>query len=255
MVPLWTRDNYVIGGGPGEIALIALSSQKLPDPLPVSRNRHGMPEDGAGPDSVALVARDRADDPAWFTEEVVAPFADLIATDLGPQHAAYALAAEHAYVIEAQLDDPDDNGHVQAAWALAKCVCEEGAMIVIDVYAARAHLASEVSDLAPDRAFDVMHEVTLFFDEAEDGTLAAWSLGLRKFGRPDLVLLGLSQDDATDAALLLRDVAATLASGDRIEPGDTVQRPDGKAYVAERFDPASSTIVAVEGDAVLLRAS
>ncbi len=253
MVTLWTRENYVLGGGKGQIALIALSSLKLPDPLPVSRKRHGMPEEGEGPDAVALVARDRTDDPAWFTEEVVAPFADLIATDLGPHHAAAALAAEHVYVIEAELDDPDDNGHVQAAWALAKCVCEEGATIVIDVYAARAHLGSEVAELPPERKFDVMHEVTLFFDEVGDGTLAAWSLGLRKFGRPDLVLLGLSPDGATEAALLLRDVADTLASGERIEPGDMVTAPGGQTLTAERFDPASSPIVAVEGDAILLR--
>ncbi len=253
MVDVWPREQYVVGGGPAQIALIALSSQKLPDPLPVSRRRHGMPEDGDGPDAVALVARDRADDPAWFTEEVVAPFADLIATDLGPQHAAAALAAQHVYVIEAQLDDPDDLGHVQAAWALAKCICEEGATLVIDVYAARAHLASEVADLAPDRSFDVMHEVTLFFDETADGTLAAWSLGMRKFGRPDLVLLGLAPDAATDAALMLRDVAATLAAGERIEPGDAVTSPTGKTFTAERFDPATEAVVAVDGDALLLR--
>lgn len=253
MATLWTRDNYVVGGGPGEIALIALSSTKLPDPLPVSRRHHGMPEEGEGPDAIALVARDRAEDPAWFAEAVVAPFADLIASDLGPQHAAAALAAEHAYVIEAQLDDPDDNGHVQAAWALAKCICEEGASIVIDVYAARAHLGSEVAQLAPERAFDVMHEVTLFFDEQADGTLAAWSLGLKKFGRPDLVLLGLDPDGATEAALMLRDIAATLASGDRIEPGDTVATPAGRTYTADNFDAAAAPVVAVEGDAILLR--
>jgi hypothetical protein len=252
MVAVWPREQFVVGGGPGEIALIALSSHKLPDPLPVSRARHGMPDEGTGPDSVALVARDRADDPTWFTEQVVAPFADLIAADLGPQHAAAALAAEHAYVIEAQVDDPDDLGHVQAAWALAKCVCEEGATVVIDVYAARAHLGSEVALLAPDRSFDIMHEVTLFFDEAGDGTIAAWSLGLRKFGRPDIVLLGLTPEQATDAALMLRDVAAALADGERIEPGDTVGGP-ARTFTAERFDPESAPVVAVEGDAILLR--
>lgn len=252
MAAVWPREHFVVGGGPGEIALIALSSQKMPDPLPVSRTRHGMPEDGLGPDSVALVARDRAEDPTWFTEQVVAPFADLIAADLGPQHAAAALSADHAYIIEAQLDDPDDLGHVQAAWALAKCLCEEGATVVIDVYAARAHLAAEVAGLSPEREFDVMHEVTLFFDETGDGTLAAWSLGLRKFGRPDIVLLGLSPDAATDAALMLRDVAATLADGERIEPGDTVEGPN-RTFVAERFDPAAAPVVAVEGDAILLR--
>ena len=252
MVATWPRASYVPGGGPGEVALIALSPVRLPDPLPVSRQRHGMPDAGDGAASVALVARDRADDPQWFAESVVAPFAELIATDLGPSSAAAALAAEHAYVIETQVDDPDDLGHVQAAWALAKCVCEEGAAIVIDVYAARAHLGSEVAALPPERSFDVMHEVTLFFDETASGAMAAWSLGLRKFGRPDIVLLGIAPEAATEAALLLRDVAQTLASGERIEPGDTVEAPGGKTLIAERFDCEQEPAVAVEGDAVLL---
>jgi hypothetical protein len=98
-----------------------------------------------------------------------------------------------------------------------------------------------------------MHEVTLFFDEVGDGTLAAWSLGLRKFGRPDLVLLGVSPDAATETALLLREIANTLAAGERIEPGDTITTANGRELVAERFDAASSPIVAVEGDALLLR--
>ena len=123
------------------------------------------------------------------------PFADLITSDLGTDVAAAALATEHAYVIEGELDDPDDLGHVQTAWALAKCLCEQGASIVIDVYAARAHLGVEVAALAPDRSFDIMHEVTLFFDETDGGTLAAWSLGLRKFGRPEIVLLDVDPDE------------------------------------------------------------
>ena len=258
MVALWQRPNYTSGGNGAAVALIALSSARLPDPLPVSRTKHGMPDEGEGPASVELVVRDRADDPKWFVDQVVGPFAELIDADLGAEAAATALAAEHAYVIESTLDDPDDLGHVQAAWALAKCVCEESARgesaaVVIDVYAARAHLGSDVAALPPERAFDVMHEVTLFFDEQGDGAVAAWSLGLRKFGRPDLVLLGIAPDDATDAALLLRDVAATLAAGERIEPGDTVEVPNGRTLIAEAFDPASSAIVAVEGDALLLR--
>lgn len=252
MAAVWPREHFVVGGGPGDIALIALSSHELPEPLPVSRKRHGMPEAGEGPAAVTLVARARADDPRWFGEQVVAPFADLIAADLGPEHAAAALAAEHAYVIEARVADPDDLGHVQAAWALAKCVCEEGASVVVDVYAARAHLGSDVAALTADRPFDIMHEVTLFFDEASDGTLAAWSLGLRKFGRPDLVLLGILPESATEAALMLRDVAATLAAGERIEPGDRVAGPT-RTFLAERFDPASAPIVSIEGDAILLR--
>lgn len=253
MAAPWRRDGYVTGGGMARVALIALSSAKLPDPLPVSRARHGMPDGGDGVMSVAIVARDRAEDPAWFADQVLAPFTELVATDLGPGAAATALAAEHAYVIEAQLGDPDDLGHVQAVWALAKCVCEEGAAVVIDVYAARAHLGSEVAALAPDRAFDLMHEVTLFFDEEPDGTLAAWSLGLCKFGRPDLVLLGVSPDAATEAALVLRDIAVTLAGGERIEPGDQVAAPNGRTLTAARFDADMSPTVVIDGPAIVLR--
>ena len=253
MPRVWPREHYTVGGGPGTIALIALSSTKLPDPLPVSRKRHGLPDHGEGPGAIEMVARDRAEEPAWFVEQVVAPFADLITSDLGASAARSALDAQHAYVIEGELADPDDLGHVQTAWALAKCVCEEGATIVIDVYAARAHLGSEISALDPDRAFDVMHEVTLFFDEVGDGTLAAWSLGMCKFGRPDLVVLGITPDAGTEVALLLRDVAAQLAAGEVIEPGDEIAGPDGKRRIAERFDPARAPVVAVERDAIVLR--
>jgi hypothetical protein len=253
VVAPWPRPNYTSGGSPAQVALIALSSAKLPDPLPVSRAKHGMPDDGEGPTSVALVARDRAEDPQWFVDQVLAPFTELIAADLGPTAAATAFAAEHAYVIEAQLDDPDDLGHVQAAWALAKCVCEEGAAVVIDVYAARAHLGSEVAALRPGRDFDVDHEITLFVDDQLDGSVAAWALGLRKFGRPDLVVLGIAPEGAPEAAVVLRDVAVMLASGELIEPGDTVGVSDGRMLVVERFDPASSSVVAVEGEALLLR--
>lgn len=253
MARVWPRENYTRGGGAADIALIALSSAKLPDPLPVSRKKHGMPDEGDGPESIALVARDRAEDPDWFASSVLGPFTELIATDLGPSAAATALAAEYAYVIEAQLDDPDDLGHVQAAWALAKCVCEEGAAVVIDVYAARAHLGSEIAALLPERSFDVMQEVTLFFEELGDGKLAAWSLGLRKFGRPDLVLVDVTAETATEAALLLRDIAATLASGERIEVGDTVGATDGRQLVASEFVASEHPLVAVDGPALLLR--
>jgi hypothetical protein len=250
---VWKRAQYTTGGAKGVIALIALSPTKLPDPLPISRAKHGMPTDTESGDTIELVARDRSEDAAWFVDQVVAPFADLITNDLGVEVAAAALATEHAYVIEGELDDPDDLGHVQTAWALAKCLCEQGASIVIDVYAARAHLGVEVAALAPDRSFDIMHEVTLFFDETEGGSLAAWSLGLRKFGRPEIVLVDVDPAKTTEAALLLRDIAATLAIGERIEPGDGVGTPDGRQLVAERFDPALAPIVSIEGDAILLR--
>ena len=253
MAEVWPREQYTRGGGRAEVALIALATTRLPDPLPVSRTAHGMPDGSDGLEALEIVARDRETNTAWFEQQVLAPFVELIANDLGAEAAATALASTHAYVIEAKLDDPDDNGHVQAVWALAKCVCEQGAAVVIDVYAARAHLGTDIAALEPDRPLDVMNEVTLFFDELPDGLLAAWTLGLSKFGRPDLVLLGVDPEHVTEAALVLRDVAATLVGGERIEPDDRIASPDGTELVAAVFDPASAPVVAVEGRALLLR--
>src|SRR3569833_3944375 len=166
-----------------------------------------MPDDSEGATATALGTRDRREDATWFADQAVSPFAELIATDLGPDVAAAALASEHAYVSEGEVHDPEDLGHVQAAWALAKCLCEQGAALVIDVYAARAHLGVEVAALSPERELDVMHELTLFFDETDDGTLAAWSLGLRKFGRPELENLDSAADNARETAEQLRALA------------------------------------------------
>lgn len=253
MTSVWRREQYTVGGGPAAVALIVLSSSKLPDPLPISRGKHGMPSESEGLDAINLAARERAGEEAWFQESVIGPFISLIAEDLGPEAAAAALACEFAYVIEAQIEDPDDNGHVQAAWALAKCACELGGAIVIDVYAARAHLGTEIAALDPERAFDLMHEVAMFFEEIGEGRLVAWTLGLRKFGRPDLVMTDIPEALAAERAALLRDIATMLADGERIEPGDEIGGPEESVITVEALEPGQLEIAAVEGNAILLR--
>lgn len=225
MVTIWPRQNYVTGGGPGAYALVALSSEKLADPLPISRSRHGMPtSEGAG--AVALVVRDRASDATWFDDNVIMPFAPLIENDLDAAAAAAASVAQYAYIVTSDIHDPDDLSHVQAGWALAKCICEQGAAVVIDVTAARAHAGSDIAALAPDRSFEVMHEVTLFFDERDDAdagaSMIAWTAGMQKFGRPNLLIADIERDYAAVAATVLRDAATALADGDRLELGDTL---------------------------------
>ena len=139
-----------------------------------------------------------------------------------------AATCEHAYVITSELPDPDDLGHIQAAWAIAKCVCEqEGAEAVIDIHAVRAHPAAEIAELPPTRGFELMHEISLLFDTVSDGSVAAWTTGMRKFGRPDVLLLGLPSETSAEAAVRLRDLAAILAAGERIEAADIVSTDDG----------------------------
>lgn len=208
-----------------------------------------MPE-GEGSSGAAIAVRERESDPAGFATAFLVPFAELIANDLGADAAARAAVCGYAYVITSELDDPDDLGHLQAAWAIAKCVCElPGAEVVIDVHAARAHLAEEVAALSPERPFELMQELSLLFDTVADGTVAAWTAGLRKFGRPEVVLLGLPSETSTEAALALRDLAAMLADGERIELGDLVTN---EAITYEARELPSAVAELVDGPALWL---
>lgn len=231
------------------MALIVLSTQRLPDPLPISRTKHGMPE-GEGAGGLEVTVKSRETDGATFATDVLEPFLALITSDLGDEIAAQSAACDHAYVITSELADPDDLGHIQAAWAIAKCVCEQpGAAAVVDVHAVRAHLPSDIAELAPDRGFDLMHEISLLFDTVADGSVAAWTTGMRKFGRPDVLLLGLPSETSAEAAVRLRDLAAILAAGERIEVGDIISTDDGDFEARAVPDEHAGLI---DGDAVWL---
>jgi hypothetical protein len=65
-------------------------------------------------------------------------------------------------------------------------------------------------------------------------------------------MLGVSPDAATETAVVLRDLSATLADGERIEPGDQISAPDGRMLSAARFETAMSPVVAVDGPALVL---
>jgi hypothetical protein len=210
-----------------------------------------MPE-GDALEAIGITVKGREQEGPAFVRDVLEPFLPLLGGDLGEDVAARASACDIAYVISAELADPDDLGHVQAAWAIAKCICEQpGAEVVIDVHAVRAHLAVDIAALSPTRSFDLMHEISLLFDTVGDGEVAAWTTGMRKFGRPDVVLLGLDSETSTESAMRLRDLAAMLADGERIEVGDIVATNDGE--LEARAVPGAYAGL-VDGEAVWMAA-
>lgn len=203
--------------------------------------------------AVSVNTRARATDPNWFQAQVITPFLQLIEGDLDREAVALAEAATHAYVITAEVADPDDLAHVQAAWALAKCVAEAGASLIIDATAARAFFAEEIASLPPGRGFEILREVTMFVEEVThaDGTtsLVAWTAGMQKFGRPNLVLPDIAPEYGAVAAHLLRDAAAVLAAGERVEPGDELH-VGANTFCVNTFVPEAH--IAVELPAIVL---
>jgi hypothetical protein len=248
-IPLWPRDSFTTGGAAARFALVALSDTRMPEPLPISRSKHGMPS-SMGAAAVALVVHERATDETWFTDNIVTPFSPLVEADINADNAALVATMQFAYIISCDCDDPDDLTHLQATWALAKCICEQGATVVIDVSAARAHLGKEIAALLPSRDFDIMHEVALFFDDRPQGSMIAWTAGMQKFGRPNLLIAHIDRDYAAVVATTLRDAAFALADGERLEIGDTLEI-ENRTFVAAPIGDQHGT--PIDGAALALQ--
>lgn len=255
MADAWQRERLTTGGGPARVVLVAVVATPLPDPLPVSRSRHGIPDDSEGIAAVSVCPRHLAEHAEWFAGFRTSGLVAVIAEDLGAEAVAAALAAEHAYLIEAELDDALDLGHLQACWALAKCAVELGASAVVDVFAGRAWSAAEIEALAPDRAFDVGREMSLLAEDLAPDAMAIFTRGLVKIGRTDLVATPIHPDRAAEVAHLLRDLAGALAAGDILDPGDEIQLADGAGYHVRSPDPALLTRLGLDQPAVVLAPS
>ena len=231
-VPLWGRSDYTLGGPPARVALLALTSVALPDPLPVSRRRHGIP---ASPTAGApqLSVRTRVAQPAWFEGFASSGLLDVVREDLGDLAAASAGTSEVAYEITADVDEPEDLGYLQAAWAIAVCIAEQvgvagGELVVIDPLAGRAWTGAAVASWSPQRRLDVTREVAVVVEDGggtASSIASAFTRGACKLGRADLVLSDLADGAAiSDAANLLRMLLDAMARGDLIDAGDRERR-------------------------------
>lgn len=218
MIPLWARPNWVVTTHVARTVLVVISNRPLPEPLPVSRSRHGIPA-AEGAAHVDVAVHHRAESPDWFAT-CWTTWAAVAEEDLAPAEASAIAAAPHAYIVNADSPDADNMSALQTAWAIAKCACEAGGGWVIDVAAARIHRGIDVAALSPTREFSLDAEVTVM---VHDGTPAFIVLrGLSKFARPDMVVGPLDPANVAHVAYALRTLAHELAGGALLEPGDAL---------------------------------
>jgi hypothetical protein len=251
-IDTWQRERLTMGGGPARVVLIALAPDELPDPLPVSRSRHGVPDDSEGVGAVSVCPRHLADHADWFDGFRGSGLVAVVAEDLGADALTSALTADHAYLIEAELDEAVDFGHLQTCWALAKCACENGAAVVIDVFAGRAWAAADLEALDPARPFDVAREIALLAEDLSPDAMAIFTRGMIKLGRTDVVATPIPPAEAAGIAHLLRDLAAALAAGDLFELGDGIELGDGSRYAITDPDPALIARLGLDQPAIVL---
>jgi hypothetical protein len=208
--PLWTFETPPAPRAP-HVLLVAFSHGPLADDVPLSLSRFGIPsaEHAQALDVRTVTMRD---DAAWIDGWRRDALRVIAAADLGDALRMLD-EADHAHVIVAAPESPQDLGYLQAAWGMARHVAARGATVVLDVHAATFRTASALPPA--DAQLDPRLELRIVYETDStrpDHAHALHTRGMRKFGAPDIVAL-CGDADARLVGDVVGQVAAMVARG------------------------------------------
>ncbi len=267
----WARQHWSAGGGPGRVGLFVLSSS------PLSRLAHDdSPVDWPEwcpvldvPETFTWVYRDRTTDASHFTGLETAAGLAREHTTIGPSDDAVERLhrAQFGAFIQGEVLDPADLGYLQVGWAIARWLLQHGDGIVMDAESGRwwtseALLSWEAGGWPTGRRFLLEREVR-FSTSIEETTCVVATLGLVKFGRPELhCVVGAEDVDASGTFATatipgwvnetMELFANRLALGVHLRPGDVLHH-GGMSFDVERAKPGIDTRADSQSDALLIR--
>lgn len=215
----------------------------MPAQMTLEAERLGIPPPGAPKGMVvsSLTAGEAPDFFAGFLRE--GPLRSMAMRDLGAEVFDRLKMTRHCHRIQAAVPDPPTLGYLQAAWGIARWFVERGACAVLDGHALRWTSGDTVLRLAPDRPFELSREIMTVFETepSPDFGHIAHTRGMAKFGRPDLVIVGVARRDLADAAhRRLMSVAHALALGAQMRVGETVSVGGGPPLLLAEYAPGAN---------------
>ncbi len=223
MIPVvpapWPRPRYVPAGA-ATFAYVVL----LPEPIELAKKDHPLFE------SIRLETKIRVDEPDWFrgmTDPKTSFGGQLLRTPgidiVGAQ------SCQAAMIVSGLVEDPKDLGYLQRAFLILKLLTGAGAIAACDVEALAWWTREQLEELPDDWEFDVADHIRVVAESAGDepgAGLLFHTLGMGKFGRPDVAIGGLEREHTAAASEMLENLATALAEGDAFETDDVVE-PDG----------------------------
>jgi hypothetical protein len=208
--------------------------------LQLKTRAHGVPQGGL-PDGVDVQTVARADAPEWVDGFFAPALMDLAERDLGwPGRPPVEPTAVH--VVKVRAEDPSDLRHLQAAWALARAFLDTGGFALLDAHAQAWLSPTHIKERPADAPLRMADEVSIVFEtEPEHGFgHLMHTRGMLKFGRPDLVVVGIPPKHGVRIADIVNQLAERLALGTRLDPGDTVDLEALGTLRADRYVPGEN---------------
>lgn len=215
----WPRPRYAPDGA-ARLTYIAL----LPEAVELAKKDHALFE-GFG-----FETRYRGDDTGWFDgwTDPKGLFGSLLLRTPGIDIAGLS-GCKVATIVTGTFEDPADLGYLQRAFVILRLLVQAGAVAVLDVDPMIWWPRADLEALDEGWDFDVADHIRIVFEPGEREPGAGHichTLGMAKFGRPDLAIGGLQREHAEIAGEMLENLATAVAEGEVFQSGDVVE-PEG----------------------------
>lgn len=230
----WPRPRYA-PNGPARLGFLVL----LPEPIQLARTNHPLFE------GFSYELRFRGDDIAWFdgwTDPKGLPGSLLLRTP-GVDIAAIS-ACPVAALLTGVFENPRDLGHIQRAFVILRNLAKEGAAAALDLQALLWWPRKDLEAIEDDWGFEIGDHLRIVFEPHERQPGAGHlchTLGMAKFGQPDLALGGLAPEHADAASEMLENLATAMAEGEVFSAGDVIEPGGFPPLACELVDDDSGT--------------
>jgi hypothetical protein len=186
----------------------------------------------------------------------------LAEQDLGIERARELDTVQHATRVSIDVPDSSDLSYLQAAWACLRWLTARGALVVQDLIGARWWDARTLLESTDDE-FDIGRQIRVMYDadqvvhDPKTGKSARVlnTRGMRKFARPDLVVV-VADRQRELAEVVLLQLADRMAHGWMPEgPRHGVDLPRNKSWYLHPADDREPLVaeLCLANDALIVR--
>ena len=195
--------------------------------LSVSRERYHVDN---FPDGLDLISYNRSEHNEYMTELIGGTLGKILNED---NHALYETIqnTEQWVVIQGEVIQDADLNYMRNVIGFLQALIETGAVGVLDVQTFKLFTPEEWTNNIFTKEFNPYDHATILVSTLEDGAVWLHTRGMRKFGRPDISIEGVGEDEIEHAAQVINQMIYYGALGVFFSRPTKLHTHSGLTYV------------------------